>query len=305
MGAACFSVSSASRSSFALYTHPARAGSRRGPLYANTPDAPDRLAAAMAFPLTPPAPRRSRYRPWEPPAAHRQQRARAPKPGFPAALAPARDTLRYWCWPRADDAASLHGDNNAAGSRAPSRCLESDALGPTHLSPAQLGGGTRRVVLLTLAVPSSAPAAVGGLGCIAMTKSDRPLPRAGATDRPTPSSSSVSSSPAKRRKPPCQPHARCVCRSLVAALGGRSGDRGTGLCRLHRPRHRTVGTARPADMPTRITSLLEFETSAPPPCKLDRVDLDAGNRFQSFTLAATNTRSTSMTACDVSSTTAA
>lgn len=46
------------------------------------------------------------------------------------------------------------------------------------------------------------------------------------------------------------------------------------------------------NVPTRITSLLEFETlfGGAPTLQLDRVDLDAGNRFQSATLAATNTK---------------
>ena len=46
------------------------------------------------------------------------------------------------------------------------------------------------------------------------------------------------------------------------------------------------------NVPTRITSLLEFETlfGGAPALVLDRVDLDAGNRFQSAALAATNTK---------------
>lgn len=46
------------------------------------------------------------------------------------------------------------------------------------------------------------------------------------------------------------------------------------------------------NLPTRITSLLEFESlfGGPPPLELERVDLDAGNRFQSASLAATNTK---------------
>lgn len=46
------------------------------------------------------------------------------------------------------------------------------------------------------------------------------------------------------------------------------------------------------NMPTRITSLLEFETlfGGAPELDLDHVDLDAGNRFVSATLAATNTK---------------
>lgn len=46
------------------------------------------------------------------------------------------------------------------------------------------------------------------------------------------------------------------------------------------------------NVPTRITSLLEFETlfGGAPELDLDHVDLDAGNRFVSATLAATNTK---------------
>ncbi|MBS0357136.1 MAG: phage tail sheath subtilisin-like domain-containing protein [Proteobacteria bacterium] len=46
------------------------------------------------------------------------------------------------------------------------------------------------------------------------------------------------------------------------------------------------------NVPTRITSLLEFETlfGGAPELDLDHVDLDAGNRFLSATLAATNTK---------------
>lgn len=46
------------------------------------------------------------------------------------------------------------------------------------------------------------------------------------------------------------------------------------------------------NVPTRITSLLEFENlfGGAPTLQLDSVDLDAGNRFQSAALAATNTK---------------
>lgn len=182
-------------SSFALYTRSPALAAGEIPLYANTPDAPDRLAAARGIPRDAPLHRDSGLAdaaPWGllqlTASSEHVRRSQA----FQLPLAPREDTLRYYVVltpTDADDAASLRiEDNGAAGDgRAPIafRRIESDALGPTHLSPAQLGGGTRRVVLFEALAP--VPRRARGPSGLELYRHDEVLighlPQAGA-DRP-------------------------------------------------------------------------------------------------------------------------
>ncbi|KAB2967092.1 hypothetical protein, partial [Zoogloea sp.] len=139
---------------FALYTRSPALAADEIPLYANAPDAPDSLAAPRGIPRGAPLRRSSGLAdtaPWGLLQLTASNDHVSRGQAFQLNLEAREDTLRYYVVltpADADDATSLHiEDTGAAGDgRAPVafRRIESDAFGPTHLSPAQLGGGTRR-----------------------------------------------------------------------------------------------------------------------------------------------------------------
>lgn len=182
-------------SGFALYTRSPALAAGQIPLYANSPDAPDSLAAPRGISRGDPLLAGSGLAdatPWGllqlTASADHVSRGQA----FQLNLEAREDTLRYYVVltpADADDAASLHiEDSGAAGDgRAPIafRRIEADAFGPTHLSPAQLGGGTRRIVLFETLAP--VPRRARGPSGIELHRHDEVLighlPQAGA-DRP-------------------------------------------------------------------------------------------------------------------------
>ncbi|NML25024.1 hypothetical protein [Zoogloea dura] len=183
------------QAAFALYTRAPALAAGQIPLYANSPDAPDSLAAPRGIPRGDPLLASSGLAdatPWGLLQLTASNDHVSRGQAFQLNLEAREDTLRYYVVltpADADDAASLRiEDTGAAGDgRAPIafRRIESDAFGPTHLSPAQLGGGARRTVLFETLAP--VPRRARGPRGLELHRHDEVLighlPQAGA-DRP-------------------------------------------------------------------------------------------------------------------------
>lgn len=182
-------------SGFALYTRAPDLAADEIPLYVNHPDAPDRLAAPTGIPRSSPMRSSSGLAdatPWGllqlTASSDHVRRGQA----FQLHLEARTDILRYYVTltpASPGDLDNLHiEDTGAAGEGRPPiafRSIPSEAFGPTHLSPAQLGGGTRRIVLFEALAP--VPRRARGPSGLELHRHDEVLighlPQAGA-DRP-------------------------------------------------------------------------------------------------------------------------